>query len=257
MRDFVADPETMKVKHNDIRIKNIQRAEARDAANKAKGAVLREEKSQFHSPSGAQNILAGTGSPQIETTLNSLESSRAKDGGDIQDDVESSSLIAEQQEEPSATPSVFNGFVPGSVNKYSSPPTLPTRPSSMGYTGPGQSSRAPIANLSAATSSSPSARKPLPSFAPQRPPTSGFPSYPGEAFFQGGISGGPGSRASASKRSHLLSQPQEDYSPGTRGVNASGTQKRQKLSPTRGEGDLNAYDMKRHEDDNYDENEEE
>lgn len=224
MKDFVADPKAKMDIINQNRMKNFQRAEERDAANKAKGAVLREEKRQSHSPFGAQNILAGTGSPQDETTPNSLES----------------------------------------VNRRLSLPALRPRGSSKDKQGASRSSRAPTTSLPAVTSSPPSARKPLPpsartplpSSATQRPQTSGFPSFPGGASLQGGISGGPSTRDSAKKWSHLSYEPQEDYSPGTRGTGASRTQKRQRRDPSRGESDLNAYDMERHKDDNYDEEEE-
>ncbi|KAG6368801.1 hypothetical protein INS49_003015 [Diaporthe citri] len=401
MKDFVASPKTKMDTANRNRTINCQRAEEKDAANKAKGAALREEKRQSHSPIGTQNILATTGSPQDESTPNPLESSRTRHGRDGQVDVGSGSSTAEMQKEPSAIPrespmggrktpsaasnngfrgpltsmgeggkqptgllvpslvkipsqggrlgagdkgflhvaqpgsdncntstttqngpstqnfptptdasrttasdptsinagsnrtaawspsldpilqraiikcrtrakqqpgsSTSNEFTSESVINESPPPTLPSRPSSGDNTGPGQSSRGPTTRLSAVTSSPPSARKPLPSSArrplpssaTQRPQTSGFPSFPGGASFQGGISGGPSIQPSAKKRPHSSSQLPEDYGPGNRSANATMTQKRQKRYPTKAGSDLNAYDIEQEEYDDDDEEEEE
>lgn len=101
MKDFVADPKAKVDIANRNRTTNYQRAEEKDAARKAKGAVLRKTQPQSDSPIGAQNISAATGSPQDESTPNALESYRTRDGHDVQGDVGSGSST-EKQNEPSA-----------------------------------------------------------------------------------------------------------------------------------------------------------
>lgn len=146
-------------------------------------------------------------------------------------------------------PSTFNEFTPDSVGREFAPPVLTTRPSSEDNQRPGQSSRAATSGPSAFTSSPPSA--------PQRPQASGFLSYPVGVPFQGGTAGASDTQSSANKRSRLSSEPQEDYSPGTRGAGASSSPKRHKGYPTRGGSDLNADDVEREENDDHDNKQEE
>lgn len=274
MKKFVADPKTDVETTERNRTLNCKRAEEKDVANKAKAAVLREEERQSHSPIGTQ----ARNDPETPTTAQNGPST-PENGSPVPTDASSTAALAPASTndgddheaacssrpgqiirqaiinyispaKQQSDPSTINEFTPESVGGDFTPPVLPPRFSPKGNQRPGQNSRASTTGLSAITSS--------PSSTVQRAQRAGFPSFPGGMSFQGGISGGPGTRASANKRSRLSSEPQdEDYGPGTRGANANRTPKRQKWYATRSGSDLDDYDIEREEDDDYDEDRDE
>uniref|UniRef100_A0AAU8CHL9 Uncharacterized protein n=1 Tax=Gnomonia sp. TaxID=2011790 RepID=A0AAU8CHL9_9PEZI len=151
------------------------------------------------------------------------------------------------QQQPN--PDVSN--VPESVGKEFSPPALPTRPLSNDNQGPGQSSRAPTAGLSAVAGPPSSATQSLPPAARKRLPDS-RPSPVGGSSSLSGTFASLGTPSLEKKRQRLSPQGEEDPRLSTRSTTAERANKRQKRDSTGDGTHADPYYLEPEEDDDDD-----